>query len=235
MLVVSCWVDRTKSCQRSPCISSKVLPGIIRAPSEFCKDCLSCVEHCLPLRDVSGDLADAPCVGIWPLTKESPKIFLMMAKRAGKILWQVCVGCQIAFLQLACLLQGMFLFFQHRHSPRITFKPLRSLLIKEKKKKDGSIPKECPTQIGTDGGWDTSNTVIDPISHTADQQQNWKQTCGLQNIISLSHPGHIGDFPAPPTISVHWYLLSTGEAKPQILCSYLGPSQQETPWVAEAS
>lgn len=65
----------------------------------------------------------------------------MPPKRAEKIQWQVCAGCQIAFLWLACLLQGIHLFSQRGRSPRILLEPLGFLLIsaaqrrKEKKKK----------------------------------------------------------------------------------------------------
>lgn len=70
----------------------------------------------------------------------------MLPKRSEKIQWQVCAGCQIAFLWLACLLQGIHLFLQRGRSPRILLLPLGFLLIsaaqrrKEKKKKE----KLCP-------------------------------------------------------------------------------------------
>lgn len=59
ILVVSCWVERTKSCHRSPCCNSNISPETLWAPPELCKECPSCAEPCLPVREASGDLGNA--------------------------------------------------------------------------------------------------------------------------------------------------------------------------------
>lgn len=60
ILVVSCWVERTKGCHRSPCSSSSnISPETLWAMSELCKECPSCAEPCLPVREASGDLGNA--------------------------------------------------------------------------------------------------------------------------------------------------------------------------------